>query len=411
MANKDAPVKKNKKKAVQVPPGANGYFLEIADRIGKAKWITVFLLIGVMLLCVIFARSELSLYNFKYLLKHFDVNSEDNAGNFSTLRYDSDGSYAFGYYKDDLILASSTGLDFYDMKGSSVLSKTHSMSLPKIVSTDNYLYVYDQGNNLYSVYDSFFGLKSESLEYPISKIVAADNGTFAIISKSLEYRSALYIFDKNFNSKGEVYKDKLIMDAALSSDGAVIAVLSCETTEDGMFFTEIQALRPGKTEAEFTVKVEECYPVSTTVFSNGDIGVLASDRFITFDSKGEKTGEYLFAERAPTGCDYHGDYAVLSFNESVIGVRSEITVLDTAAQPVMQTSLEGQVKKLKAENSYTYAMLTDAVARIDVSSGQVVYEYTESNPLDFIVRDEQSLLVCYSNRTQSVPYAFSGLEE
>lgn len=411
MANKDAHVKKNKKKTVQAPPGANGYFLEIADRIGKAKWITIFLLIAVMLLCVIFARGELSLYNFKYLLKHFDVNSEDNAGNFSTLRYDSDGSYAFGYYKDDLILASSTGLDFYDMRGSSVLSESHSMSLPKIVTTDNYLYVYDQGNNSYSVYDSFFGLKSETLDYPISKIVASDSGTFAIISKSLEYRSAVYILDKNFNTKSEVFKDKLVMDAAFSADGSLIAILSCETTEDGVFFAEVQALRPGKTEAEFTVTVEDCYPVSTTVFANGDIGVLASDRFMTFNSKGETTGEYLFGERAPTGCDYHGDYAVLSFNESVIGVRSEIVALDTSAKAVMQTSLEGQVKKLKAENSYAYAMLTDAVARINVSDGEVVYEYTESNPLDFIIRDEQSLLLCYSNRTQAVLYAFSGLEE
>ena len=55
------------------------------------------------------------------------------------------------------------------------------------------------------------------------------------------------------------------------------------------------------------------------------------------------------------------------------------------------------------------ALLPDAVARVQTKTGQVAYEKTQSNPLDFIVRDETTLLVCYNNKTQAVNYAFIGL--
>ena len=90
MAEKALTPKKNNKRPKAYPPGADGKLLDVAAKIGRAKWIVAIVLALSVVLSVIFAGEELSVYNVQYLLKHFDVNSEGNTGNFTTLNYESD---------------------------------------------------------------------------------------------------------------------------------------------------------------------------------------------------------------------------------------------------------------------------------------------------------------------------------
>ena len=411
MAEKALTTQKNNKRPKAYPPGADGKLLDVASGIGRAKWITAILLAVCVVLCVVFAGDELSVYNVQYLLKHFDVNSEGNSGNFTTLNYESDATYAFGYYKDDFVIVNSSDIDYYDMKGNSVMSNNIFMSDPQVITTEKYLFVYDQGNVSYSVYDSFFNVKSDVTDYPIRYLAASDEGSYAIVTRDIEYRGAVLVYDKSFNLKNEIYKDKLVFSAAFASDGSRLAILSAETSERGEFYTEIQSVVPGKGEAEFTKVIEDCFPVSAGYFDNGRLGVLCQDRFIVFDKDGEQVGEYLFYDSVPTACAFNGGNAVVSFSENVIGVESLLKVFDDGASVKSEAIIDGQVKKIIVDETYAYTLLTDAVARTSLSDGFSAYEYTESNPLDVLVRDEGSLLLCYGNHVDSVQYAFTGVNE
>lgn len=411
MAVKTQKKKKDNKKIAGCPPGANEKFLSVAAALSKAKWITALILLFAVLSSVIFAGDELTVYNLQYLMKHFDVNSEGNSDNFATLKYESDASYSFAYYKDDFVIINSTNIDYYDMRGNSVMSDTLSMSDPTAISTEKYLYVYDQGNVSYSVYDSFFNVHSDVLQYPIRDFATCDEGSYAIVTRSLEYRGVVYFYDKNFKLKNEIYKDKLIFDVALSSDGSRIAVLSAETNERGEFYTEVQSLAQGSEEPEFTKTIEDCFPVGVGYFANGNLGVVCQDRLIVFGSGGGIIGEYKFVERTPTSCSFNGDVVTVSFGETVIGVNSRLLVFDAAATLKTETVIDGQVKKILLDDSYAYVLLTDAVARVDLSDGTTILEQTGSNPLDVLVRGAESLLLCYGNHVDSLVYAFTGINE
>lgn len=410
MAEKALTKKENKKRKAY-PPGADGKMLDVAAKIGRVKWIVAILLAVSVVLCVIFAGDELTVYNIQYLLKHFDVNSEGHSGNFTTLSYESDASYAFGYYKDDFVIVNSTDIDYYDMKGNSVMSDNIFMSDPQVITTEKYLYIYDQGNVSYSVYDSFFNVKSAVTDYPIRYLAASDEGSFAIVTRNIEYRGAVLIYDKNFKLKNEIFKDKLVFGASFAPDGSRLAILSAETSERGEFYAEIQSIIPGKGEAEFTRVIEDCFPVSAGYFDNGRLGVLCQDRFIVLDKDGETVGEYLFYDDVPGACSFNGKNAVISFSENVIGVDSRLRVFGDDATVKIESLIEGQVKKIVTDDSYAYTLLTDAVARTSLADGKSVYEYTDRNPLDFLVRGEASLLLCYGNHVDSVPYAFTGTNE
>ena len=56
-------------------------------------------------------------------------------------------------------------------------------------------------------------------------------------------------------------------------------------------------------------------------------------------------------------------------------------------------------------------MLNDSIARISMADGDTRTEQTDSNPLDFIIRSERALLVCYGNRTQAYDNIFPVKEE
>ena len=395
-----------KKNAAATAPGVNAYYITVSSRFGFAKWICVALLALFIAFTVLFTREEITVNNLRYLLKHFDVNSVDSSSNFDILKYDDNGNYTFGYYKDDLVVVSSTGVSFYDMHGNAVMNKSHSMSNPALTATENYLYVYDLGNNAYSVYNSFACLKSVITEYPVNMIAAGDTGVFAVVTKDIEYRSKVQIYDKNFNLLSEVSKNKLVIDVSVSSDGREVLILSCETTTDGEFFTEVSMVRPGKYEPVFTVEREDSFPISCTVLSGGGAGVLFSDKFIIYSPSGELVLEYDFTGKTPTPYACNGEYTALTFNKSVIGYDSSAIIFDKNGNIVNDITVSGQCNKSTFENGYVYVMLTDAVARLDINSGEVLYEKTESNPIDFMVRGGDSLLVCYSDRTVSMPYSF-----
>jgi len=411
MAEKSQKKKKENKKSVGCPPGANETFLSVAAFLGRAKWITAIVLVVAVLSSVVFAGEELTVYNLQYLMKHFDVNSEGNSDNFTTLKYESDSSYSFAYYKDDFVIVNSTNIDYYDMRGNSVMSDTLSMSDPTAVSTEKYLYVYDQGNVSYSVFDSFFKVHSDVLQYPIRDFATCDEGSYAIVTRSLEYRGAVYVYDKNFKLKNEIYKDKLVFDAALSADGSRLAVLSAETNERGEFCTEVQSIAPGSDTAEFTKTIEDCFPIGVGYFANGNIGVVCQDRFIVFGSGGGVVGEYKFADKTPTSCAFNENAVTVSFGETVIGVNSRLFVFDAAADLKTEAVIDGQVKRILLDDSFAYILLTNAVARVSLTDGTAVFEYTDNNPLDVLVRGEESLLMCYGNHVDSLVYAFTGIDD
>ncbi|MCI8589469.1 MAG: hypothetical protein HFE77_01990 [Clostridiales bacterium] len=386
----------------------NQYYIDVADRIGKIKWICSGLLLLAILVSVILGRSDLSFYNFQYLLKHFAVNSADATSNFRELNYDSDGNYVFGYFKNDLVVVSKRGIDFYDMRGHSVLSQTHTLSKPQIVETDQYLYLYDQGFHTYSVYNSFACLKSVTTEYPIYKIAGSDTGVYALLTKSNNYKGVVSIYDKNFKTLSEVFKDKYIIDINVASDGGRVLLLSCDTNQEGSFFTEVQSVLPGKEEAEFTVVIQDCFPLRASYFSNGNIGVLCTGRFLTYNRQGNLISEIEFVGNETPSCDFDSHYAALSFKKNAMGIESLVKVINENGEEIgNDIEVQGEIKKISSEPTGVFALLTDAVARIDYRSLDVSYESVQGNPLDFIVRDEESLLICYNNKTQSVYYAFS----
>lgn len=81
-------------------------------------------------------------------------------------------------------------LTFYDMRGQSVLTKAHAMSKPQMAVSEQYLYIYDQGFNTYSVYNSFSCLKTFTTDYPIYKIAGSDSGVYAVLTKANNYKGA-----------------------------------------------------------------------------------------------------------------------------------------------------------------------------------------------------------------------------
>lgn len=395
-----------KKKVTATAPGVNEYYISVSSRFGFAKWICVALFALFVAFTVLFTRDEITVNNLRYLMKHFDVNSVDSSSNFDILKYDDNGNYSFGYYKDDLAVVSSTGVDFYDMHGNAVMSNAHSMSNPALTVTENYLYVYDLGNKAYSVYNPFTCLKNVTTDYPVNMISAGDSGVFAVVTRDIEYRSKVQIYDKNFNLLSEVSKNKLIIDVSVSSDGRGVLILSCETTNEGDFFTEVTMVRPGKYEPVFSTETADSFPISCTALSGGGAGVLFSDKYIIYSPSGEAEFEYDFTGKTPTTYTSDGEYTALTFNKSVIGYDSSAIIFDKSGNIINDITVSGQCNKSIIENGYIFVMLTDAVARLDINSGEVLYEKTESNPIDFMVRGGDSLLVCYSDRTVSMPYSF-----
>ena len=86
------------------------------SRIKKVRYLVIVLLLIFVVLAVLFYREDLTVENFRYLMKYVNVKPVTfGSGENAQINFDADSSTVTSSFKEDLIVASKTAVKIYDL--------------------------------------------------------------------------------------------------------------------------------------------------------------------------------------------------------------------------------------------------------------------------------------------------------
>ena len=380
-----------------------GYYLRIASLLRFAKYITLVVMIIYLLLTIAVYRSELTLENFRYLIKYFDSSSTEHSEglkNYRDIYFDATSEIMLGLYTNDLAVVKRDSVDIYNMLGNNTLSFAINYKNPVLVTSDKYMLTYALGENAYVINNAFSKLYSAVTEYPITGAAVSDSGMYAVASRTLEYKGAVTVYNDSFEPVSRILKDKYITDVDLTPDGGELLVASVYN-KNGSYISELMTSNPYSEKARASNELVDIMVVRARYNGYGGYTAVCNDRLLFYDSNDKLTADVSYGGNIPTNYNISSEYTTIVFNENAVGSRSRVAVYNSNGTEQHTTTLDGRIIDIQADEKYVYILFEDSIARIDPVAGKTIEAKLDGGCLALVLKDHDVVLVCYTNRASA----------
>ncbi len=392
-------------------PEENEYYISVSRKFKLARYITLLVLILFSLVMISFYSEDITLENFRYLMKYFDEKSPQNENITGDIYYNTGTQLRLGVYKNDFVSADTSGINLHSVKGEIILSDKQAYSNPELVTSGRYLIMYDLGGYSYSIYNSFSRLVDEEYLYPISNAAMSDSGAYAIVTKAAGYRSAVYVYDRNFSRVGQIFKDKYIMNIAMSSTGEKLIIAYSQTTSSGEFETELVSYNMYSDTTEQLLSVSDSLAVDIEFHSNGSYSVVCDNQILFFDKNDNCVNKYSFNNKLPLTCLCENDRISVAFGENVIGYDYNILIFSPAGEVVFDGNINGKIVKFASSEALLFILCEGKVFTIDIASGRISEQSVIANAIDIFNISEDKIAVCTQSQATIYDMSFANAED
>jgi hypothetical protein len=399
MNSKELKRQKNKKfsrKSNKASSDENQYYLDIAKKYKSSKHIITIVFVVYLLLMIIMYRDQITMENFRYLIKYLDTSSPEYTGQTRTIHYDPAAELKLDIYKGDLAVVRSKSVDLYNMIGNVMVNYTINYPQPVMLTSKRNMLVYSQGDYSYTLSNSFSQLHSETLKYPISGAAVSDSGVYAIVSKTIEYRSAVYVYDKNYNLISQILKDKIIMDVQINSSGNEVLTIASYNS-DGEFHTEIMTASP-YSEKENSVEIQSStYGIKAKYNSIGGYVVVCDNQLLFYNESHTLVNTFPYKGNIPLNYYLGDDFTTIVFNENIVGNNNSIYIFDKHGTLIFNDVITGQISDITGNSEYIYILFNDEIVRINAAKNEINQKELEhAGSMRVLLKDADKLIICYS---------------
>lgn len=381
-------------------PEVNMHFLAVSRRYKIAKLIVLFFLVMYLLVTIALYRDKITVENFQYIMKYLDVDSPEYSGNYRTIYYDASNERRVGLYKGELAVVTGSAVNLYNMLGNNILNYNTSYSQPVLHTSKSYMLVYALGEKAYSINNTLSQLYTETYEYPIQGAALSDSGMYAIVSKTLEYRSAVYIYDRDFNKITQILKDKLVMDVEITSNGDEVLLLSVYN-KNGDFRSEIMTCNPYSDVESSIETLEGVFAVKAGYNSEGGYSIICDSKILFYDKDNKRLAAYSYDGLVPVNYLLSEKYTAIAFNKNIVGNDNDFIIFDNSGKSVYSGIISGKIYDIASDGIYVYVLLDNLIIRIDPQDGAVIPAEIEGSALNLLVKDMYTLIVCYNQKSMA----------
>jgi hypothetical protein len=373
----------------------NKYYLSLSTKYKVMKLMTIVTLVAFCVGMVTIYREDITVENFRYMLRDFDINSTKYTGEFDKITYSAGSDSHWALFKGDLAVVSPDSLYIYSMSGQTEMSETFNMTDPQIKASDRYILVYDTSdtNPVFSLFNTFSMLYTERLTRQINAASVANNGYFAIATRTEEYKGAVFVYNSNFQLVNRIYKDKHIMDVKMRPDGGEVLVLSSYDS-GGEWCAEIMTVAPGSDSASTTINIVGSMPVKACYSRNGGFAVLLDNCVIFYDAEGFEVNRYLFGSDIPVTYGMTADFTMLAFNKTVLGNEKIVRFWDSSGVAVGTANIDGRILCTASDSTRFYIQTPGQLRIMNPVDETYTSVPTATDPLALLVYSDGILVMC-----------------
>lgn len=357
----------------------------------RVRVIAVIVLISFLVMMVVLFRDSITIENLQYFLRYLDTR-QAQSDTISSIPYDSSSVSDIAVYKGGLAMVDSASVSLYDLNGDVIMTKEAANTSPLISSGDTTFLVYNIGGNTVQMYNSLTCLFEQTYDNPISCAAVNNDGMFFVGTRSMEYRSVIDVYNKNFELIYQWFSpDKYLMCADLKDGGDALVTAAIYANEDGSSSAVVSVYRTNSEDVQSEITLTDQIPLSVHVQSNDGI-VLITDRGLQFyDDALKLKNEVTYTGYVPVRAESFDEYSYFALNKNVVGSQHEITVTDRDGNVLFSKNVEGEITDCTRSGDMLYFLMErqlvcvsprdGRVSKLDIDAGATAITATENDLL------------------------------
>lgn len=357
----------------------------------RVRVIAVIVLISFLVMMVVLFRDSITIENLQYFLRYLDTR-QAQSDTISSIPYDSSSVSDIAVYKGGLAMVDSASVSLYDLNGDVIMTKEAANTSPLISSGDTTFLVYNIGGNTVQMYNSLTCLFDQTYDNPISCAAVNNDGMFFVGTRSMEYRSVIDVYNKNFELIYQWFSpDKYLMCADLKDGGDALVTAAIYANEDGSNSAVVSVYRTNSEDVQSEITLTDQIPLSVHFQSNGGI-VLITDRGLQFyDDALKLKNEVTYTGYVPVRAESFDEYSYFALNKNVVGSQHEITVTDRDGNVLFSKNVEGEITDCTRSGDMLYFLMErqlvcvsprdGRVSKLDIDAGATAITATENDLL------------------------------
>lgn len=382
----------------QETPTVEGHYTKLARRASLVRYI---LLIGVILFAVYsfsFHSNEITVDNFEYMMKFLNVNEEDETHVGSLIAFDGSKGNRGLIYKGDLAILNENGLAVTGWDGDVILKETFSFDHPKMIENGINIFCYDLGGKELRIFNSYSQLSKTSYDYPIYWVSAAKSGEYAVVSSAKGYRSAVYVYDKDFRIRySRFFGDKYVDFVAIAPDGQSF-VTAAHFSKNGNLVTQISQFSIISEDALFTQEFIGEIPLGIYYTETGYC-LLTSDTMRFFDGSNNLTAETSLTDHELLSGKLFADKALMNYSLEGLSGGTETFVYNLDGSIAFEKKFDTSLSDAVICGSKLYTLSPGVLTECDIATGN---EKAYSIPTSYssLVPDGDNVILFSENQAE-----------
>lgn len=350
------------------------------------------LFVVLILIVIAFVLSGNISYNkFYYLVKDIKLASDYVNSVHDTITYNVGNSQSFIEFRSGIAVASRERLSIFSSGGRELFSSNHTYGNPKLEVCSQYVLLYDVGGKQFSLYNSFSKVSEATTEYPIYDACIANDGTFAIITRSEQYDSVVRVYQRNGSKYDYNFADGRVVSAAISSNGRQLAV-AIINSDGAELSTEIRLYKLGSNNYSSAKLSFSGVAYDLKVFDNGNIAVMGAEGVNVFNSSLGLVGEYLSNE----------EIYIYSFGEDNIVIsylsdsksKNEVLIFNKWGRIEKTITFNDRVIDVAVKDGYLFTQTIGGFSRTNIALGTREDISLVATDFKMIASDRDTLIVC-----------------
>lgn len=258
------------------------YYENLANRLSFVRVVLYMVLFVFVVVTVISNHNLITYENLYYLGKDIGAatltaQSEANYLSYPVSSADAD----FALYRGGVVVAGSEVVTAMSGSGRQTLSVNVDYARPMVRASDKYVITFGRGENSFAVYNAFVQVHREDTDFPVYDAVVADNGHYAIITRSRDYTSEVIIYDGDMERLANYHLNGYVTGVSMNSDGTALGIVSVEAKE-GQWETKVSLIRIGKRISEESVTLSGIMGSQCGFTADERLAVIFSDRLVVF---------------------------------------------------------------------------------------------------------------------------------
>jgi hypothetical protein len=351
------------------------YYENLAARLSFAKVVLYMVLLVFVVVTVISNHRLITYENLYYLAKDIGAASQTAKAHADSLSYpiSSKGS-DFALYRGGLVISGSEVVTAMSASGRQTLSVNVAYADPCVRASDKFCLSFGRGEKSFSVYNAFVQVHTETTDFPVYDAAVGDNGNFAIVTRSRDYKSEVVLYDGNMEKLANYHLGGYVTGISMNPSGDRLGVVSAEY-EKGIWVTKVTVIRIGNRISQSSATVTGALGSTCGFVSEDRFAVVFTDRVMVVNSDATVTGEKHLGNATPTlAAIGRGSVAILTEDQSDL-TRSTLTVYDRNAKESYSLAMDTDHPITKAGNPTALAMADNALF---LHAGKTLFRLTNN---------------------------------